>query len=138
MIDIEPDVFTYVAEALRAAHPGIWVPAEPVNRLRSLPAATVLERSNRVHGRMRSSSGIENAAALMYELTVYSGSASGAKAEAKAILATGDAAFAECGFERRSCDPVPNFSDSNVYRIVARYEGVAKPGQDGNIYIYRN
>lgn len=138
MIDIEADVFDYLFDAVTTAHPGTDVGDESEKIPATLPAVTVREANNAVHTRMRTSEAVENAAKLMYEIGIYSNSVSGKKAEAKAIAQTVDSAMTAIGFVRTMKEPVPNFADASIYRIVCRYEGVAVPNDDTNIYIHSN
>lgn len=138
MIDIEADVFDYLYNAVTAAHPGTDVGDEYEKIPTTLPAVTVREANSAVHTRMRTSETVENAAKLMYEIGIYSNSVSGKKAEAKAIAQTVDEAMAAIGFVRTMKEPVPNFADASIYRIVCRYEGVAVPNDDTIIYIHSN
>ena len=48
------------------------------------------------------------------------------------IMETIDNEFSKIGFTRTMCNPVSNLQDATIYRIVARYEGVA----DKNFRIY--
>lgn len=136
MIDIEADVFEYVASAVETAHPGTDVSDEYEKLPSSLPAVTIREADSAVYERWRSSGAVENAASLMYEINVYSNKASGKKAEAKALASTVDAAMAALGFVRTKKEPVPNFADASIYRIVMRFTGTAIPNDDGKIYIH--
>lgn len=77
---------------------------------------------------------IENVAALMYEVNVYSNKTSGKKAEAKAIAATADEAFASLGFTRTMSSQVPNLNDASIYRITCRYQAVV----DKDLWIYHD
>jgi len=47
-------------------------------------------------------------------------------------METIDNEFSKIGFTRTMCNPVSNLQDATIYRIVARYEGVA----DKNFRIY--
>ena len=133
MIDIENDVFDYVAKILRAAHTGIDVQAEYVELPARFPHVSIVEADNRVLERMRTEV-IENAASVMYEINVYSNKASGKKSEAKAIANTVDDAMSEIGFTRTFREQIPNLNDATIYRIVCRYEAVI----DKNFVIYFN
>lgn len=133
MIDLENDVFTAVATALRAAHEGIYVTGEYVPAPPKFPAVSIVEADNRVATRYRTTN-IENAASVMYEVNVYSNRASGKKSEAKAIAATLDEKFAELGFTRTMKNQVPNLNDASIYRIVCRYEAII----DKDFWIYHN
>lgn len=131
MIDIETLVFSDVATALRAAHAGIFVSGEPVDAPAKFPAVTIAEQDNAVYAKM-STLTIENHAKLLYEVNVFSNKTSGKKQECKAVMATLDARFAALGFTRTMCNPVPNLADAKIYRMIARYTGVAD--RDARIY----
>ena len=132
MINLEYDIFTAVATALRTAHQGIYVTGEYVPTPPQLPAVSIIEADNKVFRKMRTLN-IENAASVMYEVNVYSNKASGKKAEAKSIVETLDAKFAEIGFTRTMMNQVPNLFDASIYRIVCRYEAVI----DKDYWIYQ-
>lgn len=133
MIDLENDLFDYVAKALRTVHPGIDVKAEYVEVPAKFPHVSIVEADNRVLTRMRTNN-IENAASVMYEINVYSNKAGNRKSEAKAIANTLDDAFAEIGFTRTFREQVPNLRDATIYRIVCRYEAVI----DKDFVIYQS
>ena len=75
---------------------------------------------------------MESAVSLMYEVNVYTNSVGYKKSEAKDIMETIDNEFSKMGFTRTMCNPVSNLQDATIYRIVARYEGIA----DKNYMIY--
>lgn len=133
MVDLEFDIFTAVADTLRAEHSGIYVTSEYVPVPARFPAVSIIESDNRVVPRMRTLN-IENAASVMYEVNVYSNKATGKKAEAKSIAETVDEKFAEMGFTRTMMNQVPNYSDATIYRIVLRYEAII----DKDFWIYHN
>ena len=133
MIDIENDVFDYVANALRTEYPGLLVISDFISAPASFPAVTLVEADNRILQRMRTNN-IENAVSVMYELNIYSNKAVGKKSEAKAIANTADGVFNEIGFTRTFREQVPNVKDATIYRIVCRYEAVV----DKNLTIYFN
>lgn len=133
MIDLENDIYTAVATALRTAHSGIFVTSEYVNAPPSFPAVSIIENGNSVVQRYRTLN-IENAVSVMYEVNVYSNKASGKKSEAKAIADTVDTAFASIGFTRTMRNQVTNLNDASIYRIVCRYEAII----DKDFWIYHN
>ena len=137
MIDIENDVFSIVATALKTAFPGITVYGEYVEVPAKFPAVTIREADNRVLASMRTVK-IENAVSVMYEMNVYSNKASQKKEEAKAIVASADEQFEALGFTRTFREQIPNMKDATIYRIVCRYEAVVAPGYDGNYLVYQN
>lgn len=131
MIDIESDVFSTVAKVLRETY-GARVSGEYEPTPSSFPAVTIVETSNTVYQRMISSSGMENAAQLMYEVSIYTNTIGSKKLEAKAILKTADEAFSKMGFVRTYYTPIANLEDASIYRIVARYEAIV----DKDLWIY--
>ena len=133
MIDIENDIFSFVANALRSSFPGIYVSGEYTETPAKFPAVTLVEADNRVLTRMRTEN-IENAVSSMFEMNVYSNKANGKKAEAKAIASAADALFAEIGYTRTFREQVPNLKDATIYRVVCRYEAVI----DKNFMIYQS
>ena len=137
MIDVENDVFTIVASALRTAHSGIYVVGEYVPAPSSFPAVSIIEEDNRVADRYMTDS-VERAVLVMYEAQIFSNKVSGKKAEAKAIANTLDTAFTGLGFKRTMKDPVPNMNDATIYRIVCRYEAVIIPNDDSKFYVHTN
>lgn len=137
IIDCENAVFDTVAKALRAAYKGIFVAGEYMDTPASFPAVTVMETSNTVYERMRTTE-IERAVRVLYEANVYSNKQSGKKAECKKIMDTLDAVMKGMGFTRTFRNQVPNLQDATIYRIVARYEAVVVPSADGEFIIHTN
>ena len=134
MIDIENDVFSYIATALRNAHAGVQVYGEYIETPAKFPAVTLVEADNRVLQNMRTSDDIEFGVLSMFEMNVYSNKASGKKAEAKAIATTADELFEAIGYTRTFREQVPNLKDATIYRIVCRYEAHI----DKDLMIYHN
>ncbi len=133
MINIESEVFSTVATALRAEFTGIFVSGEAVAAPSSFPAVTLVEQDNSTYQRSLDSSGKENHAALMFEVNAYSNLGSGKKRQTREIMATVDGEMQDLGFVRVSSSPieVPN-ADRTIYRMVARYR--ATVSKDNVIY----
>lgn len=131
MIDIENDVFSYIAAELRSSFPGIQVYGEFVETPARFPAVTLVEADNRTVERMRTNH-VENAVLSMMEMNVYSNKASGKKTEAKAIATRADELLTSIGYTRTFREQVPNLKDATIYRIVCRYEAHV----DKNLVIY--
>jgi hypothetical protein len=135
MIDIENQVFSTIATALRAQYSGIFVSGEFNDVPARFPSVTIVESDNSVLQKMMTiAPNLENAVSLMYEVNVYTNSVGYKKSEAKDIMETIDNEFSKMGFTRTMCNPVSNLQDATIYRIVARYEGIA----DNNFRIYTN
>ena len=125
---------------LKNTYDGISVTSEYTDTPARFPAVTIIEASNVVLTRM-STIKRENAATLLYEVNVFSIRMPDAKLEARDIMETVDAEFAQLGFTRTMMSPTPNLQDNTIFRITARYEGVVMPeyGVDETIYrVYAN
>ena len=122
MINIETEVFSTVATALRAEFSGIFVAGEAIAAPSSFPAVTLVEQDNSTYQRSLDSSGSEKHAVVMYEANPYSNLGSGKKKQTRAIMAIIDDEMQDMGFVRIGSSPaeVPN-ADKTIYRMVARY-----------------
>ena len=132
MINIEDEILSLIATALRAAFDGIYVSGEYVSQPPQFPAVFIVEMDNTVYLPGRDSSGIENFADVMYQVDVYSNLNLGKKAQAKTIIGMIDVLMAVNGFTRTFLNPVQNMNDPAIYRITARYSAVV--GKDKVIY----
>lgn len=133
MIDIENDVFDFIAKSLRAQFPELTVISDFIIAPAQFPVVTLVEADNRILQRVRTEN-IENGVSVMYEMNIYSNKATGKKSEAKSIANAADALFTEIGFTRTFRQQIPNVKDATIYRIVCRYEAVI----DKNYMIYFN
>lgn len=131
MIDIENEVFTRVASALRQSFAGITVQGVTEYSPSKFPFVSIEEIDNYSLQRTRDSSGNENHAVLVYEINAYSNKIKGRKSECKAIISAADDIMLQLGFTRLTRNPV-GINDVSAYRILARYTAVAS--QDKIIY----
>ena len=134
MINVENDIFTIIAKALRAEFPGVFVSGEYIISPASFPAVTLIESDNYVD-RSMSTIRIEDCAVVMYSLSVFSNKASGRKQEAKKISDFADEKMRELGFTRTSRVQVPNLADATIYRLESRYEAVIGEGNQAGTYL---
>lgn len=125
MIDIENELYTKIAVALRAEFDPISVFGEMVKAPATFPAVMIEEKDNSIYQRTQDSGNIENHAVLMYEVNVYSNKQSGKKTECKNIFKIIDREFAELGFTRTLKEPIPNMEDATIFRMVGRYTAIA-------------
>lgn len=139
MIDIEPDVFAAVAVPLREKYGKdqkgqykIWVSGESTDVPARFPAVTIEEKDNYVYTRA-STTRIENAANVMYEVNVYTNRVGYKKQDAQEIMSLIDETMAEMKFTRTMMQPIDNLSDATIYRMVARYEATV----DADFMIYQ-
>lgn len=138
MISVENFIFSRISKKLREEYPGAYVSGEEVRTPAfedSSIAVSIVEASNSVYRRMTTTT-IENAAQVMYEVNVYSNKVGYKKSEAKEVLAFIDEQFSQMGLVRTMSTPMANLQDATIYRIVARYSGVVMPeyGVEGTTY----
>jgi hypothetical protein len=124
MIDIENEVFTAIATALRAEYNPIGVYGEWVPSPAIFPAVTVEELDNYALERTQDSGSLENHVGVMYEINVFSNLTVGKKAQAKSIFKDIDAVMAGLGFTRTVKTAIPNLENATIYRMVGRYKAV--------------
>lgn len=132
MIDIENELFTKIATALRSEFSGIYVVGEYINAPSKFPAVYIVEMDNTVNRAGRDSANIENFADVMYQVDIFSNKNKGKKSECKAIAASVDAQFAALGFTRSYLNPVPNMDDATIYRMTGRW--IATVSKDNVVY----
>lgn len=124
MIDIENEIFTKIATALREKYDGIFVTGEYVQSPSSFPCVSIIESDNAVYRNGISSTETENYATLMYEVNIYSNKKVGKKSECKSIAKTLDTIMASLNFTRMLLNPIQNFEDATIYRICGRYRAI--------------
>ena len=124
MLDFLNEIFTTVANAVRAAHSGVTVTGEYTRKPSKFPAVTLDETENVMVGELVDSSKEERFSGLTYRLQVFSNKTSGKKAEARAIFATADEVMRSLGFRRVTYTTIPEIYESTIYSITATYETV--------------
>ena len=121
MIDVESQIYTPIAEALRAAFPGINVSGDYTLAPSSFPHVSIVEQDNYLSLAHADSGDTEKVATLMYQVDVYSNKGIGRKTEARSIMKIIDDLMYKKNFSRLSLNPVPNMEDTTIYRLTARY-----------------
>lgn len=124
MIDVENQIFSTVASAVREKYPSIFMTGEYVMSPSSFPCVSLVEIDNAVYRNTSTNTVEENHAAVTYEVNVYSNKSTGKKAECKAIIALIDTQLANMGFTRTMLEPVLNMDEANIYRMLGRYRAV--------------
>ena len=124
MIDVENEIFTTVANALRSVYPDIYMVGEYVKTPSQFPCVSLIEMDNTAYDKTQTSCNLENHASVTYELDVYSNKTSGKKAECKKISALIDKEMLALGLSRTMLQPIPNSDDATIYRMKGRYMGV--------------
>ena len=133
MIDIENEVFTEVATALRTPFPSIYVTGEYVKSPPSFPCVMIVEADNAAYRRTQTQDCMENHALVMYEVDVFSTKTAGKKSECKAIMKVIDDVMCGLGFNRSFLNTIPNYEDASIYRMKGRYSAVVSKDH----YIHR-
>ena len=123
MIDIESQVYTKAATALRTAFSGIEMSSAAEYRPAKFPFVRLCEADNYSYRASQDSLSNENHANVMYEAEVYSIKKSGKKEEARAIQAELDKAMDEMGFVRTTMTTMVD-KEGTMVRIVSRYTAV--------------
>lgn len=137
MIDCEDEIFSIVAKTVRAEFPGIYMTGNYERSPAKFPCVSLMERNNAVWRNSRDSSEIERAAAVMYEVNIFSNLKNGRKRECKAIAAVVDKVMGEIGFTRTMLNPLPNQADATIYRITGRYQAIIGKDDFGQFVVYK-
>lgn len=121
MNNIENDVFTLVATALRTEYgtDALFITGEYTPTPPKFPCVYIHEADNFNNG--FDGCNHEIVTAVTYEVEVYSNKQNGKKAEAKAIMQTANSELTALGFRRELLQQIPNMSDATIFRLLARY-----------------
>ena len=133
MINVENEIFSIIATAIRTEYPDAYIVGEYVKSPSKFPCISIVEMDNTAYDKTQTSSSLENHADLMYEVNIYSNKTSGKKSECKAIASLIDNEFATLGFSRTMLQPIPNVDDATIYRMLGRYKGVVSKDN----YVFR-
>lgn len=131
MVDIESQVYTRVANAIKARYPKCKCQSMTVLAPTQFPFVCLEEADNYAY-RATNDSGDEKFSQVMYECNIFSNSPTKSKSECKAIQAIVDTEMAAMGFLRITRQPMPMTGEPVTYRLVSRYRGVV--GNDETIY----
>ena len=123
MINIEEDVFDYIANSLEKEFSEVTV-GDETRTPASFPFVSVVEADNYAYEKTKDSGSLENHAVLMYEVNVYSNKTVGKKSECKDIFSYIDELFQKIGFVRTGKSTI-SINDATGYRLVGRYKAVA-------------
>lgn len=127
MIDCENEVYTRIATALRAVHPGIDISGVLENVPAAFPHVTIEMTDNK---EIRSADGHEREE-VTFTVNIFSTAPTGKKTEAKKIAQTVDEAFRKINGRRLMLRRTTNEDDPTIYRITGQF----RFGTDGvNFY----
>lgn len=127
MIDPENEVYTLVAQSLRAEFPGIDVASEYTPSPAAFPHVSFYMADSYNDLRDQDGRTAESLAVMMFQVDVYSNKAPGKKTECKKISRFISDLLYTKNFLRSSMVPTPNLNDATIYRITSRYR-VASDG----------
>ena len=129
MIDYSNEIFSKIAELLRAEIEGITVIGEYVSTPSKFPTVTVDETDNRPVN--RDSAKTEKYAAVVYRVQVFC-NGTGKRALARKIFGIIANQFTDLNFTRRTYNTTPDVYNSSVYQITATFGAVID--ENGTIY----
>lgn len=132
MIDYENEIIDGVAKTVGAVFPDALVTSVGFNAPASFPSVSVFESSNVVNADMSDSGSIERSAVVTYDAYAYSNLRTGAKQQAKALMAEVDGFMAAHNFTRTYSTQGAHPTNASVYQVYCRY--IAAIGEDGKIY----
>lgn len=135
MHDIENLVITNIYSSLLADYPTATVSGEYVEQPAEFPHVFVLQINKSLNRSYISTSGLDKAYDVTFQIIVYSNKLGTAKSECKDIMEKIDRVMSEgdvgMRFRLDYQAHVPNF-DSRIYRLIRRYSGTVRESYDGN------
>ena len=123
MIDVQAELYTIGRGAVKAVYPDVEVSSTYNLAPSEFPFVSIVEGDNSVYRQTMDSARIENHANIMLEVNVYT-TGDNKQSMARSIMAVLDEKYGVIGLERMMMNPITNFNDTTVYRIVARYRGI--------------
>lgn len=121
MIDKELEIFEYVATRLRKKYKTIYVVGtELTDTPPKFPAVSIVQTNNTTRTQYSTFDSLENVVREDYKAEVFSNLEKGKEKQTKEITNDISDLFAELGYERTFCEPIPN-GDSSVSRRTSRY-----------------
>lgn len=133
MIDVEVDIFDYVANAIYKEFPDAYVSSKNVVAPPQFPAVSIVEKTNLPLSSAMDSSGRERASSLSYVVNVYSNSETRSKEECKELMGIVSNAMLTKNITRTMCSAIDNLADPSIYRMIGRFGAVV----DENHVMYR-
>ena len=132
MIDVQAELYTIGRQAILEEHKEVTLSSTTTLKPTSFPFVSIVEKDNAVYARTRDSRNIENHAEIMIEVNVYT-TGDNKQQYARSIMATLDAKYGAIGLQRMMMNPIPNYNDTTIYRLIARYRGIISTNKE----IYR-
>jgi len=123
MIDVQAELYTIGREAILTEHSNVTMSSTVTLKPSDFPFVSIVEEDNAVYKRTSDSARIENHAEVMIEVNVYT-TGNSKQQDARSIMATLDKKYGDIGLQRMMLSPVPNYNDTTIYRLIARYRGI--------------
>ena len=125
MIDKENEVFTRVAEAVAAEFPDANIDSSYQPVPSGFPHVSLYQYDSYTPRELQDNRLLPKYEAIYFEAQVYSNKTEGRKQECKKIMEIICDTMSRMNLRRTILTPVPNQNDSSIYRMTARFEGVA-------------
>lgn len=129
MIDVSNEIFTALANAVRAEHNPVTVIGENVRVPNQFPCVTI-DETNNVSSR-RDTSDTEPFAEVTYRVQVFC-TGEGKRSQARKIFKTVSDACWGLNLIRKTYTTMPDVYNSSIYQITATFE--AEVRRDGMIF----
>lgn len=122
MVDLMPDVFDAIYNAVTAEYPDADLASHYVNQPSAFPHVQAWDESNTTPREGMNLSGDECFSNIVIHIEIFDNMLDGEGSEnVEKILALIDPVMRMLGFRRTYNAPVPNYNDASVYRKVVRY-----------------
>lgn len=131
MINPENEIYTLIAERLRAEFPDIAISGDSDSVAPSFPFVSIEMSDNTTLFKVMDSGNYE-VSIVYFDINIYSNLKIGRKTQARKIATVIDSILTPKNFRRMEMRPVKNKDNPNIYRIFANYR-VATDGK----YFYR-
>ena len=131
MKDCENEIYTLIAQRLRAEFPGIAISGDQDAVAPRFPFVSIEMSDNTTLFKVMDSGNYE-VSIVYFDINIYSNLKTGRKAEARKIASVIDSVLTPKNFRRMEMRPLHDKHNPNLYRIFANYR-VATDGK----YFYR-
>ena len=125
MIDKENEVFTRVYERVVAEFPSVAMDTSYQAVPSGFPHVSLYQMDSYTPRDKMDNSVHPKYVAITFEAQVYTNKVSNKKAQAKKIMAIINDVMEEMNLRRIILTPTPNLNDASIYRLTARFEGMA-------------
>lgn len=132
MKDLENQIYTRLANAVRKACPNANVSSTYINAPSKFPCVTIEQIDSYDLSGSQTEVCEDANIVLVFEVNIYSNHESNKKTECKKIMRIVNDEFKRMNFKRTAMTPVPNLENATIYRLFGRFSAVT----DGN-YLYR-